>query len=230
MSEGLKLVIWDLDGTLIDSAHLIVDAMEKAAQAADLPVPSAEATRQIIGLSVPIAVEQLFGQLSETSSQKLVQGYRNAYLATRSQPGFVEPIFDGCYETLRHFDDAGFIQGIATGKARRGVDHFLDTHSLDHHFVTIQTADRHPGKPDPSMVLAALSETGAEPQEAVMIGDTSFDVEMAANAGVRTIGVSWGNHAVTDLSNAGADAIVDDFESLRHAVARCFKPGRRLHE
>ena len=225
MPDGLKLVIWDLDGTLIDSAHLIVDAMEKAAAAADLPIPTAEATRRIIGLSVPQAVEELFGVLSEDAAQRLVSGYRNAFLANRSAPGFLEPVFEGCYDALNHFDGAGFIQGIATGKARRGVDHFLETHDLEGRFVTIQTADRHPGKPDPAMVLAALAETGAETHEAVMIGDTAFDVEMAANAGVRTIGVSWGNHTVTDLSNAGATAIVDDFTSLRHAVNQFFDAG-----
>jgi len=117
---------------------------------------------------------------------------------------------------LRARDDV--LLGIATGKSRRGVTHLIEKHGYDGWFTTIQTADDHPSKPHPSMIVAALTETGLEPQAAVMIGDTSFDIEMARAAGAGAAGVSWGNHQVAELQRAGAHTIANDFNELEQHI------------
>jgi phosphoglycolate phosphatase len=136
----------------------------------------------------------------------------------RTAPDYDEPLFAGAAAALAQLLERGYLLGIATGKARRGVNHVLDRHGLHGHFVTIQTVDTSPGKPHPDMVLKAMAETGAAPQHTCMIGDTSFDIEMGRAANVRAIGVTWGNHPVVELAAAGAHRLVDRFDDLAHAV------------
>jgi phosphoglycolate phosphatase len=125
-----------------------------------------------------------------------------------------EPLFPTMLETLSAVEAAGWVLGVATGKSDRGLAHVLASHGIGERFVTLQTADRHPSKPDPAMLVAAIVEAGAAPATTVMIGDTSFDMAMARAAGVRGIGVAWGYHEPAELIAAGADVVATRVDSL----------------
>jgi phosphoglycolate phosphatase len=130
-----------------------------------------------------------------------------------------EPLFEGIPDVLQRLADDGWLLGVATGKSDRGLAHILAHHGLTHHFVTLQTADRHPSKPDPAMLLAAMDEAGAEPHMTAMIGDTSFDMAMGKAAGARAVGVAWGYHDMRDLVDAGADVVADRVAALPGMLA-----------
>lgn len=208
----VKLVIFDCDGTLVDSQHVIVAAMSQAFEARGLSAPSADATRSIIGLSMMEAITALHPQVDEPGAKALIESYRDAWLSMDREP---EQMFDGAeaaVRTLAARDDV--LLGIATGKSQRGVRRLLEEKDLEACFVTIQTADDAPSKPHPGMIERALSETGADPGSAVMIGDTVFDIEMAVNAEVHAIGVGWGYHPEDHLVQAGAGHVVGHFDEL----------------
>ncbi len=208
----MKLVIFDCDGTLVDSQHVIVAAMTQAFEACGLPAPSADATRSIIGLSMMEAITALHPQVDRAGAETLIESYRNAWLSMNRGP---EPMFDGAEAVIRTLaarDDV--VLGIATGKSQRGVRRLLEEKELTHCFVTIQTADDAPSKPHPGMIERALSDTGADLAAAVMIGDTVFDIEMAVNADVHPVGVSWGYHPDEHLVQAGARHVVNHFNEL----------------
>jgi len=213
----MKLVIFDVDGTLSDSQAHICAAMDQGFAAAGLPAPARSATLSIVGLSLPIAIARLAPEADAATQGAIVEGYKASYFAGRAaNPA---PLFAGamdCLDRLSARDD--LLLGVATGKSRRGLDALIAHHGLGRHFVTRQVADDHPSKPHPSMLFTALSEAGADAGDAVMIGDTTYDIEMGRAAGVATIGVSWGYHPVTELVEAGADRIVDDFLALETAL------------
>jgi phosphoglycolate phosphatase len=128
-----------------------------------------------------------------------------------------EPLFDGIAELVERLDADGWLLGVATGKSDRGLSLCLSHHGLLKRFVTLQTADRHPSKPHPSMILQAMADAGAVAETTVMIGDTSFDMEMAVNAGTRALGVAWGYHPPEELMDAGAARVAVDAPALyRH--------------
>jgi phosphoglycolate phosphatase len=132
---------------------------------------------------------------------------------------FHEPLFEGARETLHALERRGHLLAIATGKSDRGIAAVLRQHALEHLFASLQTADRHPSKPHPAMLEAAMWETGSGSHETVMVGDTSYDMQMARAAGVRAIGVGWGYHAPSALELAGAEIILDRFEQLLELAA-----------
>jgi len=212
----LKLVIFDVDGTLIDSQALILHAMQAAFDAVDLPPPDREALLSVVGLSLPLALAGVAPGQSDATVSTMVETYKQAYHAIRSA-GPILTFYPGALDTIKalHAQDEVLL-GVATGKSKRGLDHVLDVHDLRPYFVTTQVSDHHPSKPHPSMVLTALSETGVAPENAVMIGDTSFDMEMGAAAGVATIGVGWGYHPVEKL--ASADRVIMGFDGLPEAL------------
>ncbi len=215
MSAALKLAIFDVDGTLVDSQQLILAAMMAAFEAVDLPLPPRETTLSVVGLSLPLAIASLCPKASEVQLARMVAVYKQAYATGRQQEHLSSPLYPNAKETLESlWAVPEVLLGVATGKSRRGLDFILDAHQLSGRFVTEQVADHHPSKPHPSMVLAALSESGVDSDRAVMIGDTSFDMEMGRAAGVRCVGVTWGYHDADRLIKAGADAIVDDFDAL----------------
>jgi phosphoglycolate phosphatase len=211
-----SLVVFDCDGTLVDSQHAILACMRDAFTAHGCAAPENAAIRGVIGLSLDEAVARLAA--AGDPAEKVVEAYRHAFFALRSRPDFHEPLFPGVATALEALDSAGCLLGIATGKARRGLLATLERHGLLNRFVTLQTADSNPGKPHPAMLLRAMAETGADPDRTVLVGDTSYDMEMARRAGARAVGVAWGYHDRRELEAAGADRIVERCEELADCV------------
>ncbi len=212
----LRLVVFDVDGTLVDSQELILGAMAEAFDTVGVPLPPRTKVLGIVGLSLPVAMARL---APEADGAALVDAYRAAYFRMRLQDA--APLYPGALDALDALArDPSVLLGIATGKARRGLLALLNAHGLAGRFVTMQVADDHPSKPHPSMLHAALAETGVSAERAVMIGDTSFDMDMARAAGLAAVGVSWGYHPVADLHRAGAVAVIDRFDALSAALDR----------
>ncbi len=208
------LVMLDIDGTLVDSQHNIVAAMVMACEAAGTPAPSAAATRSIIGLALPEALARLKPDLGPSDLAHLVALYREAFKTIRTQPDHEEPLYPGVLPALDALEASGCLLGLATGKSRRGVVAMIERHGLDGRFLTIQTPDEGPGKPNPAMLLQAMRETGAEPALTVMVGDTTFDMAMARAAGTDALGAGWGYHPADALRAAGARLVLPSFATL----------------
>jgi len=209
-----RLAIFDCDGTLVDSGDNICRALARSAQDAGRPVPPRAAMHRIIGLSLHEAMAELHPDVCSDTHARLAEGYKDAFVAMRAEGEVHEPLFDGIADVLASLLADGWTLGVATGKSDRGLQLCLERHGLADHFVTLQTADRHPSKPHPSMVEAALAGAGAKAENAVLIGDTSWDILMARAAGVRAVGVAWGYHSAADLHAAGAHAVVARPEEL----------------
>lgn len=211
----LKLAIFDVDGTLVDSQGEILASMRRAFEQRGYDAPSRDAILGIVGLSLPQALAKLAPDLPEDEQLALVEGYKTAYVQIRDQKG-VSPFYPGIaglLDRLAKIDH--LLLAVATGKSRRGLDALIDGHGLQGRFVSTQVSDTHPSKPHPSMLLECLAETGVDAQDAVMIGDTSYDMDMARNAGIRGIGVTWGYHPASHLI---ADQLVDTIEGLETAI------------
>ena len=203
----MKLAVFDCDGTLIDGQASICAAMEQAFSEFRLPLPRRNDIRRAVGLSLPQAIRALLPEAETEQHLALTEAYKRAFRAARQSGELQQPLFDGMEALLDNLRSHGWLLGVATGMSRRGLDHCLATHSLSGHFITLQTADDHPSKPHPAMLEAALLDSGVEPHQAVMIGDTVFDMHMAGAAHVRGIGVEWGYHAPQELIAAGAASI-----------------------
>jgi phosphoglycolate phosphatase len=214
----VRLAVFDCDGTLVDGQAAVCEAMEAAFAAAGLEAPQRGQIRRIVGLSLPVAIRQLAPAADEVQQAALVDGYRAAFFAMREQGRVSEPLFDGVGDLVSALHAAGWKLGVATGKSDRGVLGCLDNHGIRELFCTLQTADRHPSKPHPSMLLEAIAEAFARPETTVMIGDTAYDIEMARAAGVRAIGVAWGYHAADELLAAGAEAVARDATHLQELL------------
>ena len=211
----MKLVIFDCDGTLVDSQHMIVAAMTQAYRAHELPVPRREVLLSVVGLSLIEAFTKLGEGQNQFPAESLAEHYRDAFHAMRGPGAPVEPLYPGAAEAIAELTQRGdVVLGVATGKSQRGVRLVLGHHGLLEHFITIKTADDAPSKPDPEMVLAAMREAGAEPDDTIVVGDTAYDMAMARAAGASGIGVTWGYHPRTALESAGAVAVIDRFEKL----------------
>ncbi|MEK7342750.1 MAG: HAD-IA family hydrolase [Pseudomonadota bacterium] len=210
-----RLVVFDCDGTLVDSQHSICAAMTRAFEEARLSPPDRPAILSVVGLSLPHAMARLLPEAHSDFHDHLAERYKLAFQALRRAEGVQEPLYPGIVDLLVALEESGWLLGVATGKSDRGLDLCLAHHGVRDRFVTLQTADRHPSKPHPSMLLTAMAEAGAAPETTVMIGDTSFDIDMAAAAGVRAIGVGWGYHPPDMLIAAGAHAVAMDSAELR---------------
>ncbi len=211
----MKLALFDVDGTLVDSKAMIHASVQAAFSAEGLPVPDRTRSLSVVGLSLHSAMRTLAPDQEPARIERLADAYKQAFWDLRSANAHPEELFEGAIELLRKLharDDV--VLGIATGKSRRGVAHVIEKHGFDGWFATIQTADDHPSKPHPSMIVTALSETGLPAEATIMIGDTSFDIEMARAAGVWAAGVAWGNHHADLLARAGAHTISNDFNEL----------------
>ena len=212
--------MFDCDGTLVDSQVNICRAMEEAFLLAGLEPPPREATRRIVGLSLVEAMRALLPHADDAQTHRLAADYKDAYRRLRESGGLDdEPLFEGIADVLATLAAEGWRLGVATGRSDRGLGHVLAAHGLSDRFVTLQTADRHPSKPDPAMLLAAMAEAGAAPRETAMIGDTSFDMAMAKAAGARAVGVAWGYHGVGELADAGAEVVATAVADLPRLLA-----------
>ncbi len=211
---GTRLAVFDLDGTLIDSQHSIVAAMQAAFVACGLSPPSADAIRRNIGLTLADGMAKLLPEGDESLRDAIVRGYRDAFAAMRADGTAEDALFPGAAQALDALETEGWLLGIATGKSRRGLDAVLAGLGLGRRFVTLQTPDNNPGKPHPGMIERALAEAGVEPGAAAMVGDTAYDMVMGKRAGVRAVGVAWGYHPADELVAAGADAVAADYPSL----------------
>ncbi|WP_372884350.1 HAD-IA family hydrolase [Shimia sp.] len=217
--SDLHLVVFDVDGTLVDSQADILASMAAAFGALGLDVPLREAVLGIVGLSLDVAMARLAPDQPAGTHRQLEAAYKQAYMELRADKGSLlsSPLYPGAAEMLARLDAVPeILLGLATGKSRRGLDKLLEGHDMQRLFVTQQVADFHPSKPHPSMLKAALDETGVAAERAVMIGDTSFDMEMARAAGLPAIGVSWGYHPTGALDLA--DVIIDEFDALPSAL------------
>ncbi|WP_324828279.1 HAD-IA family hydrolase [Qipengyuania zhejiangensis] len=213
-----RLAVFDCDGTLVDGQAAICETMERAFDIAGLPVPDRHSVRRMVGLSLPYALRELAPHASDEQRARAVDAYKEGYRHLRTTGALHEPLYDGIAELVGRLHDAGWLLGVATGKSDRGLHACLDTHGIKARFVTLQAADRHPSKPHPAMLEAALAEAGVSARDAVMIGDTSFDMEMARAARVRAIGVSWGYHEPQELFEAGASAVADTITQLEEMI------------
>jgi phosphoglycolate phosphatase len=214
----MRLAVFDCDGTLVDGQADVCWAMERAFARAGLSAPDVSAVRRAVGLSLPQAVRALAPDLNEDQNRAVTEFYRSSFRARREEGLLDEPLYDGIAELLTALHDDGWRLAVATGKSDRGLAACLATHGIADLFVSLQTADRHPSKPHPAMLEAALFEAGALPAQAVMIGDTSFDMLMARSARVAAIGVAWGYHAPAELLASGALSVAETVAALSLAM------------
>ena len=225
--SGAPLAVFDVDGTLVDSRASIQAAMSRAFEGAGLAPPAYEATRRIVGLSLPQAMASIAPEADAALQARLVDGYRAAWGELHAAPGFHEPLYPGASDLLAHLAADGWRLAMATGKGRRGVDVVIRMHGWEGVFASTHCADDGPGKPHPAMLHAALEAAGAAPADAVMIGDTAFDMAMARAADVRALGVGWGFHTEAEVRDGGADQLSRDFSDLTAELDRFAASTRR---
>ncbi|WP_294619946.1 HAD-IA family hydrolase [uncultured Roseovarius sp.] len=224
MTSALRLVVFDVDGTLVDSQADILAAMGYAFDRVGMGMPERSKVLGIVGLSLDVAVARLAPELERGQHDQMVDFYKEAYVDLRHKNGAAHssPLYAGAVDALEALHAMpDVLLGVATGKSRRGLDKLLEAHDLHRFFITQQVSDHHPSKPHPSMLMAAMSETGVEPKDAVMVGDTSFDMQMAQAAGITGIGVSWGYHEVSALE--GAVTVLEGFQDLHGALNRLWE-------
>jgi len=202
-----RLAVFDCDGTLVDSAANIFRALAEAFGEHGLEVPEPAAARRVIGLNLLEAFAALVPSESAERHLLLAQSYKRHFQRARFEGRIEEPLFDGIAQLLDALEADGWLLAVATGKSDRGLGHCLDCHGFAGRFVSLQTADRHPSKPHPSMVLQAMADAGAGPETTIVIGDTAFDMGMAVAAGATGIGAGWGYHEPSELIAAGAAAV-----------------------
>ncbi|MEP9367083.1 HAD-IA family hydrolase [Xanthobacter sp. VNH20] len=216
------LVLFDCDGTLVDSQHAIVEAMSAAFVSCGVVPPERAEILSVVGLSLPETFAVLSRGAVDFPVEALEAAYRSTY-RTQREAAPTEPLYPGARETLEALRCRTDLQlGMVTGKARRGVGRVLTGHQMEGWFSTIQTADDAPSKPHPAMVLQAMAEVGAEPALTVVVGDTTYDMEMAKAAGAFAIAVGWGYHEPAALLAAGADLMVERFADLPAAIETLF--------
>ena len=211
-----RLVIFDVDGTLVDSQNAIVAALTQAFAAEALSPPPRAQMLAIVGLSLDEAFASLVPAARAAQRTRMVRRYKQAFLDLRraGRGEAAARMYPGARDLVLALHQQGHVLGVATGKARRGVRHFVDSHGLDGRFSVIQTADDAPSKPDPQMVLNCLAGAAVAPEDTVIVGDTEFDMAMGAAAGIRRIGVSWGYHPTERILRGGAEAIAEDMHHL----------------
>ncbi|WP_443750491.1 HAD-IA family hydrolase [Asticcacaulis solisilvae] len=215
---SLKLVVWDVDGTLVDSRASIFKALQEAAVTVGLDAPTYDEVRQIVGLSLLEAVRHMRPDLAPDRAEAYASAYKQAFIRMHGDPDFHEPLYPGAEETLRRLKRDGWLIGMATGKSRRGIERNTEVYGWGDVFDTSFCADDGPSKPHPHMLDCNMVALGVDAHQTVMIGDTTHDIHMGRAAKVRTIGVSWGFHTVEELQAAGADVIVHDFNQLNAAL------------
>jgi len=211
----LKLVVFDCDGTLVDSQYNIIHCMEQSFKACDLIPPEDPAVRSIIGLNLDEAIHHLMTDKEDADLlHRLVEGYKAAFREHRLKPDHEEPLFKGTLDTIKALDAAGTLMAVATGKSMRGLKAVVEMHDLGKYFISLQTPDHNPGKPHPQMLEKAMKDAGTLPENTYMIGDTSYDMMLGKNANCHAVGVSWGYHDDATLLASGADYLIHRYDEL----------------
>jgi phosphoglycolate phosphatase len=217
---SLTFIVFDCDGTLVDSQHAITTAMVESFETLGHVPPARQDIMSVVGISLVPAIARLMPDHEPHIHDAMAESYKSVYGRMRASGQTQEILFDGAHDAVTRLSGTDALLGVATGKSRRGAENILKEHGLRHHFLSVRTADDGPGKPDPHMLKLAMADVGADPHETIMIGDTTYDMEMARAAGAGAIGVSWGYHPVDVLHASGAHEVIDDFASLDDAVAR----------
>lgn len=218
-----RAVIFDVDGTLVDSQDDIVASMKAAFAEVDRPAPRRRDILALVGIALDDSIPMLWPEGTAEDHARMVAAYKDAYAGLRKaaeMAGKGANFYPGMRDLLDDLMARDIAVCVATGKSRRGLDALFASAGLRGAFASTQVSDDHPSKPDPSMIRAVLTETGADPSRTVMVGDTTFDVEMAVRAGVAAIGVAWGYHRAAELTAAGAAAVAEDAKDLAILIAR----------
>lgn len=205
-----RVAIFDCDGTLVDSGATIAEALAMTFADFGLALPPPHVARRVIGLSLIEAMARLVPHSSLAEYQALAEAYKLHFQALRAAGRVDEPLYPGILDLLDSLEHHGWLLAVATGKSDRGLKHCLDSHGIHARFLSLQTGDRHPSKPHPSMIETVLRDSGAEARACLMIGDTSYDMAMALAAGAVPVGVAWGYHEPGELVAAGAAMVADE--------------------
>jgi len=213
--QDYKLVIFDWDGTLMDSVDRIVSSMQSAAMTVGLTVPSNDAVKQIIGLSIPEALKELFSGITDESIEVMRLQYKYQYIDGDNTP---TPLFDHAINLLTQLKQKNKLLAVATGKGREGLNRVLHISETRDYFHTTRCAGEMPSKPNPEMLHSILAELDVAPHEAIMIGDTSHDLKMAQNAGVDSVGVTYGVHSKQILEQYNPKAVVNSLADLQQLL------------
>jgi phosphoglycolate phosphatase len=215
---ALRLAVFDIDGTLVDSRAAILEAAQIAAREIGVAEPPYDRVRQGVGLSLDEALALMAPDLDGEGLAAFADAYRNAFRAMHERPGFSEPLYDGAAELLDGLKSEGWTLALATGQSRKGVARNLARQGWADLFVSSHCAEDGPGKPDPAMLHAAMKASGATPHQTTMIGDTAHDIRMALAADVAPVAVGWGFHTEAELLGAGAAHVLTDFTALQSAL------------
>ena len=210
----VKLIVFDCDGTLVNGLARITESLNAGWDKAGLPKTDFGNVAHLVGLPLENIVQRYLPDDQHHLVPKIARDYRANYDGPRDKNS-EEPFFDGIRALLDWAHGTTAVLGIATGKVRRGLDGILDHYKIPHYFITLQTSDQGPGKPHPAMLERAMREAKADPRQTVMIGDTTYDMQMAKSAGATALGVIWGYHSREDLKQAGADEIFETAAQLR---------------
>lgn len=211
MGKRYDLIVFDWDGTLMDSTAVIAGSIQAACRDLGLPLPSDEDARHVIGLGLGQALRHAVPAAPESMYEPLVDRYRHHFLAQDQNI----PLFEGARETIAELHAAGYWLGVATGKSRAGLERVLDSSGLKGYFHATRTADQTFSKPNPAMLLELMAELAVDAERTLMIGDTTHDVQLAHNAGVDVVAVSYGAHPPEQLQELAPLALVADLAELR---------------
>ena len=218
LSIAPRLVAFDLDGTLLDSTEAIIMSVKNCWKACGFKVPKTDRIRRIIGLPWEESIRELIPGAGEAEFTQIRQIYQKFASEDRNTNLHRQSLFPGVLEVLNSVESAGFLMAIITSRNSNRLEEILEGHGINNRFVTLKTTDHGPGKPDPFLMLQTLEETGINKENAVMVGDTTFDILMARSAGTAAIGVSWGVHKIKDLLEAGADRVVEEIALLPEVI------------
>lgn len=211
MSRRYDLIVFDWDGTVMDSTAIIVNSIQSACRDVGLPIPDDDAARYVIGLGLDQALSHAVPTMTEAQRPEMVARYRHHFLV---QDGAI-PLFDGARETIAELHEAGYQLAVATGKTHAGLTRAMASSGMTHYFQATRTADRTFSKPNPAMLLELMEELDVSPERTLMIGDTTHDLQMAHNAKVDVVAVGHGAHSEEQLLALNPLTLVEDFLTLR---------------